>query len=81
VFERYIEEFVKWRDVDVKAGEVWYESECGNWSVVQGTIEFSDYICTSFVARDNDDRTCISRTHFSVKSFLNCGVLKKYKVA
>ena len=44
-----IYEFIERRNVNVLAGEVWDDSECCNWTVEDGPVEFSDDVGATLV--------------------------------
>ena len=63
------------------AGEVGYDSECCNWAVEDGPIEFSDDVGATLVLRYDYERTEISHTHFVIERFLDSGISDEDKVA
>ena len=39
-----------------------------------GTVEFANDVHASMISGEDDERACVSGTHFSVERFLDCGV-------
>ena len=76
-----IYEFVERRNVDVLMGEIWDDSECCDWMVKDGPIEFSDDVGATLVLRYDYERTEVSRTHFVIERFLNSGISDEDEVA
>ena len=56
------------------AGKVWDDSECRNWMVEDGPVEFGNDVGATFVLRYDDERTEISHTHFAIERLLNSSI-------
>ena len=56
------------------AGEVGDDSECCNWMVEDGPVEFSDDVGTTLVLRYHYEQTEVSRTHFAIERFLDSSI-------
>ena len=52
---------------DALALKVRDNPECSNRSMKDGTVEFTEDICSSGVARNNDEWTSVARFHFGVE--------------
>ena len=52
---------------DVLALKVRDNSECSDRSMKDGTVEFTEDICSSGVARNNDEWTSVAWFHFGVE--------------
>ena len=63
------------------AGEVGDDSECCNWMVKDGPIEFSDNVGATPVLRYHYKWTEVSRTHFVIERFLDSGISDEDEVA
>ena len=76
-----IYKFVERRNVDVLTGEIWDDSECCNWTVKDGPVEFGDNVGTTLVLRYDYEQTEVSRTHFAIERFLDSGISDEDEVA
>ena len=56
------------------AGKVGDDSECCNWMVEDGPIEFGDDVGATLVLRYDYEQTEVSCTHFVIERFLDGGI-------
>ena len=63
------------------AGEVGDDSQCCNWTVEDGPIEFGDDVGATLVLRYHYERTEVSHTHFAIETFLDSGISDEDEVA
>ena len=55
-------------------GEVGDDSECCNWMVKDGPVEFGDDVGATLVLQYHYEQTEVSHTHFAIERFLHSGI-------
>src|ERR1700686_4692234 len=73
---RNVKKVLERRQLQRLTSKVGYDSESGHWAIEQRAVEFREEVRTSSVSRDNNERTCVSWTHFAIKGLFDCCVSK-----
>ena len=63
------------------AGEIGDDSECCNWTVKDGPVEFGNNVGTTLVLRYHYEWTEVSRMHFAIERFFDSSISDEDEVA